>query len=55
MLYQEYSAIIPLSPTGQFSDLLAARVLHLYLVYADSCMHYEVVVGFGCASHSDFA
>lgn len=55
MLYQEYSAIISLSPTGQFSDLLTARVLHLYPVYADSCMHYEVVVGVGCAPHSHFA
>lgn len=55
MLYQEYLAIISLSPTGQFSDLHTACSLHLYRVYVDSCMHYEVVVGVRCVRYSNFA
>ena len=55
MLYQEYLAIISLSPTGQFSDLHTACSLHLYPVYVDSCMHYEVVVGVWCGRYSNFA
>lgn len=55
VLYQEYLAIISLSPTGQFSDLRTACSLHLYPVYVDSCMHYEVVVGVRCVRYSNFA
>lgn len=35
VLYQEYLAIISLSPTGQFSDLYTARSLRCYPVYVD--------------------
>lgn len=55
MLYQEYLAIISLSPTGQFSDLHTAWSLHFYPVYVDSCMYYEVVVGVWCVRYSNFA
>lgn len=55
VLYQEYLAIISLSPTGQFSDLHTACSLHFYPVYVDSCMHYEVVVGVRCVRYSNFA
>lgn len=55
VLYQEYLAIISLSPTGQFSDLHTACSLHCYPVYVDSCMHYEVVVGVWCVTYSNFA
>lgn len=55
VLYQEYLAIISLSPTSQFSDLHTACSLHLYPVYVDSCMHYEVVVGVWCVRYSNFA
>lgn len=55
VLYQEYFAIISLSPTGQFSDLPTACSLHRCPVYVDSCMHYEVVVGMWCASYSNFS
>lgn len=44
MLYQEYSAIISLSPTGRFVDLLTARSAHFFPVYAISSVQYEVVV-----------
>lgn len=54
VLYQEYLAIISLSPTGQFSDLRTACSLHLYPVYVDSCMHYEVVVGVWRVRYSNF-
>lgn len=55
VLYQEFLAIISLSPTGQFSDLHTACSLHFYPVYVDSRMHYEVVVGVWCVRYSDFA
>lgn len=55
VLYQEYLAIISLSPTGQFSDLHTACSLHFYPVYVDSYMHYEAVVGVLCARYSNFA
>lgn len=55
VLYQEYLAIISLSPTGQFSDPHTACSLHLYPVYVDSCMHYEVIVGVWCVRYSNFA
>lgn len=55
VLYQEYLAIISLSPIGQFSDLHTACSLHFYPVYVDSCMHYEVVVGVWCVRYSNFA
>lgn len=54
VLYQEYLAIISLSPTGQLSDLCTACSLHLYPVYVDSCMHYEVVVGVWRVRYSNF-
>lgn len=53
VLYQEYLAIISLSPTGQFSELYTAWSLHFYPVYVDSCMHYEVVVGVWCVRYSN--
>lgn len=53
VLYQEYLAIISLSPTGQFSDLHTACSLHFCSVYVDSCMHYEVVVGVWCVRYSN--
>lgn len=43
--YQEYLAFISVSPTGQCSDLHTACSLCLYLVYVDSWIHYEVLVG----------
>lgn len=55
VLYQEYLAIISLSLTGQFSDLHTVCSLHLYPVYVDSCMHYEVIVGTRCVRYSNFA
>lgn len=55
VLYQEYSAIISFSPTGQFSDLHTACRPHFYPVYVDSCMHYEVVVGVWYVRYSNFA
>lgn len=55
VLYQEYLAIISLSPTGQFSDLHTACSLHFSPVYVDSCMHYEVVVAVLCVRYSNFA